>query len=97
MIYRKRTLVAKTLSMGKTYTSGLIAKGAFIFVPTILDPSISSSWLIWPFVAVIPWKAIFRTARYVQTYASLSFIAKTPYLMVVPTKQFVWPYLLKVT
>lgn len=36
---------------------------------------------------------MFRAARYVQRYASVSLIANTPYLMAVPTKQFVCPYL----
>src|SRR5260370_6039966 len=41
----------------------------------------------------MPWKVMLRAARWVQTYASLSFAADTPYFIAVPTKQLVWPYL----
>src|SRR6266404_2267737 len=41
----------------------------------------------------MPWNIMLRAARCVHTYASPSFAAKTPYLMAVPTKQLVWPYL----
>ena len=46
-----------------------------------------------PRVAVSPWKAMLRTERWVHKKASVSSIAKMPYFMLVPTKQFVWPYL----
>src|SRR5216684_1288471 len=41
----------------------------------------------------MPWKVMLRAERWVQTYASLSFAANTPYFIAVPTKQLVWPYL----
>lgn len=79
--------------MGRTYTSGLTAKGALILVPTSFDPLIVSNWSMFPRVVVSPWKAMLRAERRVHRKASLSFIAKMVYLMPVPTKQFVWPYL----
>ena len=57
----------RTFSMGRTYTSGLNENGALIFAPTMREPSISASWLIWPRTAMMPWNAIFLAARYVQT------------------------------
>lgn len=41
----------------------------------------------------MPWNAMFRAARYVHRYTSVSLMAKRPYLSAGPTKQFVWPYL----
>jgi hypothetical protein len=75
--------------MGSTYTSGTSPNGALIFVPTMAAPSISNNCSVLPRSGDKPWKAMLRAARYVHTNASVSLMAKTPYLMDVPTKQLV--------
>ena len=84
------TLVAKTLSIGNTYTTELIANGALTWEPMICEPSSSSSCSTWCWVDEVPWNAMFRAARYVQRYTSSKFLeGKIPYCREGPTKQFV--------